>query len=151
MLNANAPYTIVSVVTPETNDPSSSGKVINYPCAPTISHDILELAQDGSGQYLVSATYSMKGYIREIDLLAREQDKDPVSDLTGKEKLALHLDYHRRAQRGERVGNYPKEWLSLECRRRQAVGETNPEQAYEDAKRTAPVTAKLSKGGKAVE
>lgn len=147
MLKANTPYVIISVVTPQTDDPTTSGRVINFPCAPTVSHDMVEFTE---GQYLVPAAYSRRGYVREIDLLADETGVDPECGLTGPEKLAKHLEYHQRAQAGHRVGNYPKEWLSIECRRRQAVGEPDTKQALADANRTAPVTARLAKGGKAV-
>lgn len=144
MLKANTPYIIVSVVTPETDDPATSGKVVNYPCAPTISHDVIELTEEG--QYLVRAAYAQRGYIAVLDLLKSEKDRDPLSGLTGAEKAERHRDYHARAQAGQRVGPYPREWLPREAIRRQACGETDPVQALADANKTAPPTAKLAQG-----
>ncbi len=142
-LQANAPYVIVSVCTPMTDDPTTSGKVINYPCAPTISHDCIELTDEGT--YLVKSTFASKGYISILDLCMNEK---PAADdpLTGEQKWAKHVKYHADAQAGKKVGPYPREWLPREVVRRQACGETDSVQAMADANRTAPVTAKLAKG-----
>lgn len=142
-LQANAPYVIVSVCTPETDDPATSGKVINYPCAPTISHDCIELTEEGS--YLVKSTFTSRGYVSILDL-CRAEKPDPSDPFTGEQKWEKHVKYHTDAQAGKRVGNYPREWLPREVIRRQSCGETDHVQGLVDASRTAPVTSKLTKG-----
>jgi len=133
MLKPEHPYTIVSVVTPETDDPSTSGRVINFPCAPTVSHEMLE---QGAG-----LTWSLRGPWRDRGYATMEslyaQERNP-------EGAAAWAKFIADGQAGKRVGVFSREQLPREVLRRQACGETDTTQALVDAKRTAPVTNKVA-------
>lgn len=133
MLNPETPYTIVSIVTPSTDDPSTSGRVINFPCAPTVSHEMLEQTDGG---------WSLRSAWRDRDYVTMEalyqQERNP-------EGAAAWAKYIADGQAGKRVGVFPREKLPREVIRRQACGETDETTALADARRTAPVTGKVAK------
>ena len=134
MLSPEQPYIIVSVVTPETDDPSTSGRVINFPCAPTISHEMLE---QGDGlTWSLRGPWRDRGYATMDALYLQERNA---------EGAAAWAKYLADAQAGKRVGVFPREKLPREVLRRQACGETDSARALEDAKRTAPVTSRTVK------
>lgn len=134
MLKPETPYVIVTVVTPETDDPSTSGRVINFPCAPTVSHPMLEATS--SGGWSLRSEPMMMGYATIQTLYAQERFT---------EGAARWEKFIADSQAGKRVGAFPREWLPKEVLRRQACGELDETQALADAKRTAPVTSKVSK------
>lgn len=132
-LKPEAPYVIVSVVSPQTDDPSTSGRITNYPCAPTVSHPVLE--RSGS-TWIVRAAAMNLGYTLIQSLYAQERFT---------EGAARWEKFIADSQAGKRVGAFPREFLPKEVLRRQACGELDEAQALADAKRTAPVTAKVAK------
>lgn len=135
ILKIDTPYVIVSVVTPETDDPATSGRIVNHHCAPTISHESLE--QTGPNRWTLRAAYRDVGYVQLLDLYAQERNT---------EGAAAWVKYIADGQAGKRVKPFPREKLPREVIRRQACGETDREQALDDANRTAPVTAKAARG-----
>jgi len=134
MLKPETPYVIVSVVTPETDDPSTSGRVINFPCSPTVSHPMLEASS--SGGWNIRSEAMMLGYVTIQALYAREKNPGGAAEW---DKLIAD------SQAGKRVGAFPREKLPREVLRRQACGELDEVQALADAKRTPQVTAKVAK------
>lgn len=135
MISPETPYVIVSVVTPETDDPATSGRIVNHHCSPTISHESLE--QTGANTWTLRAVYRMRGYAMIGELYAQERNQE------GAEAWAKYL---ADGQAGKRVKPFPKELLPREVIRRQACGETDEAQALADAQRTAPDTSRTSKG-----
>lgn len=135
MHKIETPYVIVSVVTPETDDPATSGRVVNHHCAPTISHESLEPA--GPGRWTLRAVYRDIGYAMLADLYAQERNADGA---------AAWAKYIADGQAGKRVKPFPRHLLPREVIRRQACGETDEAQALADANRTAPVTGRARKG-----
>jgi hypothetical protein len=133
MLKPEAQYVIVSVVTPETDDPATSGRVINIPCAPTVSHPMLE--RNGP-TWSLRAAYRDRGYTTMEACYAQEHNEDGA---------AAWVKLIEDSQAGKRVGTFPREKLPKEVLRRQACGEIDTVKALEDAKRTAPVTSKVTK------
>jgi len=94
MLSPEQPYIIVSVVTPETDDPSTSGRVINFPCAPTISHEMLE---QGDGlTWSLRGPWRDRGYATMDALYLQERNA---------EGAAAWAKYLADAQAGKRVGS----------------------------------------------
>lgn len=134
MLKPEAPYVIVSVVTPETDDPSTSGRVINFPCAPTISHPMLE--RTGEATWSLRSSYRDRGYTTIEACYAQERNPEGAAEWA--QSIAD-------SQAGKRVGAFPREKLPKEVLRRQACGELDEAKALADAKRTAPVTSKVAK------
>lgn len=137
MLKPETPYVIVTVVTPETDDPSTSGRVINFPCAPTVSHPMLEATS--SGGWNIRSEAMLMGYTTIQACYAMERNA------AGAAKAAKWEKYIADSQAGRRVGAFPREDLPLEVLRRQACGELDEAQALSDAKRTPQVTAKVAK------
>lgn len=135
MHKIDTPYVIVSVVTPETDDPATSGRIVNHHCSPTISHESLE--QTGPDRWTLRAAFRDRGYVQILDLYAQERNT---------EGAAAWLKYIADGQAGKRVKPFPKSLLPREVIRRQACGETEPEAALADAQRTAPDTSRTSKG-----
>lgn len=135
MITPETPYVIVSVVTPETDDPATSGRIVNHHCAPTISHESLE--QIAPGQWTLRAAYRMRGYAMLLEIYAQERNPDGA---------AAWAKYIADGQAGKRVKPFPKELLPREVLRRQACGETDEATALADAQRTAPDTSRSSKG-----
>lgn len=134
MLKPEHPYIIVSVVSPETDDPATSGRVTNYPCAPTVSHPSLE---QGDGlSWSLRGPWRDRGYVTMQALYEQERNS---------EGAAAWAKYIADGQAGKRVGVFPREMLPREVLRRQACGETDSARALEDAKRTAPVTSRTVK------
>ena len=134
MFKINDPYVIVSVVTPETDDPATSGRIVNHHCAPTISHESLE--QTGPNTWTLRAAYRDHGYVMLLDLYSHERRP---------EDAALWKQYIADGQSGKRVKPFPRERLPREVIRRQACGETDDAQALADANKTAPVTSRARK------
>lgn len=136
MLKPEAQYVIVSVVTPETDDPATSGRVVNLPCAATITHPMLE--RTGPATWSLRAAYRDRGYTTMESCFAQEHN-----EVHAAEWLQLLDD----TQSGKRVTAFPRHKLPKEVLRRQACGEIDTDQALEDAERTAPVTSKVSPRG----
>lgn len=134
MLSPETPYVIVTIVTPETDDPATSGRVINLPCAPTISHDMLE--RTGEKTWGLRLAWVERGYSMINALYQHEANLEHATDWA---------KYVADGQAGKRVGVFPREKLPKEVIRRQACGELDEVKALADAKRTAPVTGKVSK------
>jgi len=136
MLQIETPYVIVSVVTPETDDPATSGRIVNHHCAPTISHESLEMV--GPNRWTLRAAWRDRNYAMLLDLYAQERNADGAAAWT---------KYLADGQAGKRVKPFPRELLPREVIRRQSCGETDPVQALADANRTAPVTGRTRKAG----
>lgn len=135
MITPETPYVIVSVVTPETDDPATSGRIVNHHCSPTISHESLE--QIGPNRWTLRAAWRDRGYAMLLDIYAHERNA---------EGAAAWAKYIADGQAGKRVKPFPKELLPREVLRRQACGETDEATALADAQRTAPDTSRTSKG-----
>lgn len=134
MQKPEAPYVIVSVVMPETDDPATSGHIVNHHCAPTVSHESLE--RIGESEWTLRAAYRQRGYAMLMELYANERNE---------EGARAYAKYVADGQAGRRVKPFPKEKLPREVLRRQACGELDERQALEDAKRTAPTTGRVSR------
>ena len=133
-ITPETPYIIVTVVTPETDDPGTSGRVVNYPCAATITHEMLE--RTGPAIWTLRSIWRDRGYSLLQDLYAQERNS---------EGMAAWKAYVDAFQTGKRVVPFAKDKLPREVLRRQACGELDEAQALTEAKRTAPVTGKTRK------
>lgn len=133
-ITPETPYIVVSVVTPETDDPATSGRIANFPCAATITHEMLE--RTGPTTWTLRSTWRDRGYSMLGDLYAQERNP---------EGLAAWKAYVEAFQAGRRVAPFPKDKLPREVVRRQACGELDESQALLEAKRTAPVTGRMKK------
>lgn len=134
LIKIDTQYVIVSIVTPETDDPATSGRIVNHHCSPTISHESLE--QTGPNTWTLRAAYRDRGYVQIFDLYAHERRP---------EDAAAWRQYIADGQAGKRVKPFPRERLPREVIRRQACGETDEATALVDANRTAPVTNRARK------
>lgn len=135
MIRPETSYVIVTVVTPETDDPATSGRVVNFPCSPTVSHELLEQSGDG---------WTLRGRPREMGYALMHELYRQERNQAGLDKWLAHVAAF---QAGKKVKPFPKEDLPREVIRRQACGELDEAQALQDAKRTAPVSARVSKAG----
>lgn len=123
MLKPEEPYTIVTIVTPETDDPATSGCVVNLPCAPTVTHE--SLMRD-RGQYYLRPGHVDAGYRLLKDLYVAEDNAAGWAD------YQAHVAAF---QAGRRVGRFPLAKLPREVRRRQGAG---VEGETEEPKRRKP-------------
>lgn len=140
MLSIKSPYTIVTIITPETDDPATSGRVVNLPCSPTVSHETV--VQVGPNEWTLRPHARKNGYGMMLEFYAQERREADA---------AAWVKQIADEQAGKRCGPFPREKLPREVIRRQACGELDDVQALEDANRTAPVTGKVSRSGKASE
>lgn len=130
-LKPETPYVIVSVVTPETDDPSTSGRIVNFPCAPTVTHEMLMRVDD---TWMLQPKAAAIGYVTVKDLYQQERNG------AGWDAWQAHVASW---QGGKRFTPFPREKLPREVLRRQACGETDEALALELSKKTAPVTGKI--------
>lgn len=134
MLSIKTEYTIVTIVTPETDDPATSGRVVNLPCSPTITHETLE--QIGPSAWTLRSYARSRGYGMILEMYQQEGRSEDAADW---------IKQVADQQAGKRCKPFPREKLPKEVIRRQACGELDEVQALADAKRTAPVTARVAK------
>lgn len=74
MLDASSEPIILPVVTPQTGDPSTSGRVRNLPVSPQAIPAWLERRKDG--RYVVRGEYAERGYVKLEDLYAAEHNPE---------------------------------------------------------------------------
>lgn len=131
MLKPETPYLIVTIVTPETDDPATSGTVVNIPCAPTVTHELLIRDQ---GVYSLRPSATRAGYVLLEDLYRAERN-----ERGWEEYQAYVADWQ--AGRAKRKP-FQKEKLPREVLRRQSCGEIETEHQVEGARRAPPTTGK---------
>lgn len=157
--NAAAPYRIVPVVSPLSNDPSTSGRVVNLPCGGGVCHRQVMMLDDGD--YGIHPTYYKRGwrllfdlYDEEATALQREADihrGTPEHDAkaalakASRENKARYESYLVSWEKGTTRSSFPKQWLPREVldRHRCALPD-----AFADAFRSPPVTGAVSEGPK---
>ncbi len=110
MIDASSDPIIIPVVTPQTGDPSSSGRVRNLPVSPQAVPAWLE--PRGGGRYAVRGVYAEKGYIKLEDLYNAERKP---------EGWAKYKRYLAAWKAGTARVSFPIEDLPDEVRRRQSV------------------------------
>lgn len=140
---ADAPYTLIAVVTPMTGDPATSGKIRHLSCSPTIKHACLrsyEVQVERNGEIVVELAYSVEpafakaGYVLLEALFQAERMED---------EWKLYQQLLRDIARGRPVKPFPVEKLPREVRRRRACGAEVEETA-------APAAADVTKAVDAV-
>jgi hypothetical protein len=138
--DANAPSQIVPVVSPVSNDPSSSGRVRNLPCSPGSKPAQLERLRDGS--FAVKAEWHKKGWMLLEDLYDAESNA---------EGWAKYQRYLRAWQAGTARISFPFADLPVEVQRRQAAAVADSEFGGEFAPKakTTGAPAKAKAKGKA--
>ena len=129
MIDASSDPIIIPVVTPQTGDPSSSGRVRNLPVSPQAVPAWLE--PRGGNRYAVKGVYAERGYIKLEDLYKAE------NDAAGWEKYKRYLAAWKA---GTARISFPLADLPAEVRRRQSVivddefgGEFTPKPTTGDA------------------
>lgn len=137
MLKPEVPYVIVSVVTPQTDRPETSGRIINFPCSPTVSHEMLEQVGDKM-EWSLRGPWRDRGYTT-MDALYRQENNEAG--------LEAWVKFIQRGQAGQvqRGEVFDRSKLPREVIRRQACGEVDEAKALSDANRTAPVTNRTRK------
>lgn len=134
MLKPESPYTILPIVTPETDDPATSGTVVNIPCAPTIGHDLI--MREG-GVYSLRPFAQRAGYVTLEALYLAEGNKQ------GWEEYRAYVEAFTSGKAKRQA--FPKDKLPREVLRRQSCGEIEPEKQVEAARRAPPTTGKAAK------
>lgn len=109
MIDAATDPIIVPVVTPQTGDPSSSGRVRNLPVSPQAIPAWLE---PRGGRYAVRGVYADKGYVLLQDLYTAEEDA------AGWEKYKRYLAAWKA---GTARVSFPLDALPREVQRRQST------------------------------
>ncbi len=132
MIPPERPPTIVPIVTPQTDDPATSGRIRNLSCSPTVAHDWL--LRDESG-YALRPSYTRAGYALLEDVYSQEGNP---------QGWARYQAYIAAWQSGKaRRKPFPRSELPNEVLRRQACGDIDS--AEETAKRSPPTTGRVSK------
>ncbi len=72
MIDASSDPLIIPVVTPQTGDPSTSGRVRNLPVSPQVIPAWLE--KRPGGRYAVRGSYAERGYVKLEDLYTAEHN-----------------------------------------------------------------------------
>lgn len=110
LLDASSDPIIVPVVTPQTGDPSSSGRVRNLPVSPQAVPAWLE--SRGGGKYAVRGVYADKGYVKLEDLYLAEENV---------EGWAMYKRYLVEWKAGKARISFPLSALPREVQRRQTA------------------------------
>jgi len=110
LLDASSDPIIIPVVTPQTGDPSSSGRVRNLPVSPQAVPAWLE--SRGGGRYAIKGVYAERGYVKLEDLYAAEDN------VAGWERYKRYLVAWKA---GTTRVRFPLSALPAEVRRRQTV------------------------------
>jgi hypothetical protein len=108
MIDASSDPIIIPVVTPQTGDPSSSGRVRNLPVSDQAIPAWLE--KRGGGRYAVKGVYAERGYVLLQDLYKAEDDE---------EGWAKYKRYLAAWKAGTARVSFPLESLPKEVQRRQ--------------------------------
>lgn len=108
--DASSDPIIIPVVTPQTGDPSSSGRVRNLPVTPQAIPSWLE--PRGGGRYGVKGVYAERGYVLLQDLYKAEGNQE------GWEKYKRYLAAWKA---GTARVSFPLDALPQEVQRRQST------------------------------
>jgi len=129
MIDASSDPIIIPVVTPQTGDPGTSGRVRNLPVTPQAIPSWLEAR--GSGRYGIKGVYAERGYVKLQDLYEAEDDRQ------GWEKYKRYLAAWKA---GTARVSFPVESLPREVQRRQRSVLVDDEFGGEFAPPSKPTT-----------
>lgn len=131
---ASAPFRIVPVVSPISNDPASSGRVMNLPCGGGTNHAQVEPVYDRDGNvrdYAIRASYRERGWLTLKEAYMLDDDEE------GWQKYQRYI---KASQSGMTRHRFPPEDLPREVLRRQKVS------LPDEFAPVAPTTGKLAAG-----